>query len=146
MPQFLRRWGTLYPFLCHGVEGRHRFFKADLHLSCGSQWDPRGAQVGFTQVIKLDRIGWALRSLRLEEGDKKRYRVQRSKHLVDIRLGLEERLRSRCALVRSTPAHNVKRGVLSGRSKSEPRWVCYLGGVLFGRVFFGGLQVHENPA
>ena len=30
IPQFLSKWGTLYPFVCHGVEGKHRVFKADL--------------------------------------------------------------------------------------------------------------------
>lgn len=76
LPQFLAKWGTLFPFLCHGVEGRHRFFKQDIHLSTGAQWDRRGASVGFSQVLKLDRISWALRSFeRLEE--KKRYQAQR---------------------------------------------------------------------
>ena len=37
LPQYLERWRTLYPFLCHGVEGCHKLFKADLRLTTGAQ-------------------------------------------------------------------------------------------------------------
>lgn len=58
LPQFLALWGTLYPFVCHGVEGKHRVFKADLQLSTGNQWGPTGW--GFAQTLVLDRIRWQL--------------------------------------------------------------------------------------
>ena len=90
----LRKWGTLYPFLCHGVEGRHRYFKADIHLSCGSQWDRRGTKVGFRHVLKLDRIGWALRSLK--EPPAPRYRMRRLRELSDMRKDIVRQI-SRCA-------------------------------------------------
>lgn len=58
LPQFLRRWRTLYPFVCHGVEGKHRVFKADLQLSAGNQW--RNGHWGFAQTLRLDRVRWQL--------------------------------------------------------------------------------------
>ena len=57
VPQFLAKWGTLYPFVCHGVEGKHRVFKADIRLSTGNQW--RDGQVGFAQTLTYDNIRWA---------------------------------------------------------------------------------------
>ena len=62
LPEYLRHWDTVYPFLCHGVEGRHRFFKLDLHLSTGSQWNRQLSAVGFAGVLSLDTISWGLRS------------------------------------------------------------------------------------
>lgn len=58
LPQFLARWGSLFPFVCHGVEGKHRVFKADLQLSTGNQW--RNSKWGFAQTLDLDRIRWQL--------------------------------------------------------------------------------------
>jgi hypothetical protein len=57
-PQFLSRWRTLYPFVCRGVEGKPRVFKADLQLSAGNQW--RNGGFGFRQTLVLDRIRWQL--------------------------------------------------------------------------------------
>ena len=59
MPQFLRRWGSIWPFVCHGVEGKHRVFKADLRLSAGNQVNSKGL-VGFAHTLDKDRIRWAL--------------------------------------------------------------------------------------
>ena len=61
MAQFLERWGTLWPFLCHGVEGRHKPFKRELRMSTGAQWSASG--VGFAQVLKQDVISWNLRAV-----------------------------------------------------------------------------------
>ena len=58
LPEFLLKWGTLYPFVCHGVEGKHRIFKQDLKNTLGNTWS-NGA-VGFGQTLVLDRIRWAL--------------------------------------------------------------------------------------
>lgn len=57
-PQFLHRWRTLYPFVCHGVEGKHRVFKEDLQNSAGNQWLASG--YGFAHTLVLDRIRWQL--------------------------------------------------------------------------------------
>eukprot|EP00992_Anisonema_acinus_P012388 TRINITY_DN8089_c0_g1_i1.p2 TRINITY_DN8089_c0_g1~~TRINITY_DN8089_c0_g1_i1.p2 ORF type:complete len:136 (-),score=17.17 TRINITY_DN8089_c0_g1_i1:67-474(-) len=38
VPQFLRHWGTLYPFIGHGVEGRHRLMKCEVRSSTCGQW------------------------------------------------------------------------------------------------------------
>jgi hypothetical protein len=59
LPQFLRRWKSLYPFVCHGVEGKHRVFKADLQMSAGNQWRT-GFGFGFAHTLSLDRIRWQL--------------------------------------------------------------------------------------
>ena len=91
LPEFLEKWGTVYPFLCHGVEGRHRFFKADIHLSCGAQWDRKGTTVGFSHVIRLDRISWALRSFEAAE-ENKRYKAQRGVLLGTSRAIVRQRL------------------------------------------------------
>ena len=48
--QFLTTWGTLYPFLCHGVEGRHRWLKREVALSARGQM--KGGKVGFEAVIR----------------------------------------------------------------------------------------------
>ena len=56
--QFLTRWGTLYPFLCHGLEGRWRSLKAEIKLSTHGQW--KGAKVGFAQVLVYSVVAWAL--------------------------------------------------------------------------------------
>jgi hypothetical protein len=83
LPQYLRRWRTLYPFVCHGVEGKHRVFKADLQLSAGNQW--RNNSFGFAQTLALDRIRWQL----IAEGvrDWRRARVKTdAKHLRAYRL------------------------------------------------------------
>ena len=37
-PQFLVRSGTLYPFLCHGLEGRWRDLKFEIKLGTHGQW------------------------------------------------------------------------------------------------------------
>ena len=73
MPQFIRKWGTLFPFACQGVENRHRHFKVDLRLSAGNQW--RNGNIGFAHCLVLDQITWALR----EKGvtDEPRYSASR---------------------------------------------------------------------
>ena len=48
--QFLTTWGTLYPFLCHGVEGRHRWLKREVALSARGQM--KGGKVEFEAVIR----------------------------------------------------------------------------------------------
>ena len=58
VPQFLHSWGTLFPFLCHGLEGRWRPLKKEIKLSTHGQWD--GAQVGFAQVILYSTALWVL--------------------------------------------------------------------------------------
>jgi hypothetical protein len=58
VPQFLWKWGTMLPFVAHGLEGRHKAFKQDVRLSCGGQWN--GLDVGFAQTLRLDRITWHL--------------------------------------------------------------------------------------
>ena len=73
VPQFLIKWGTLYPFVCHGVEGKHRVFKADLRLSSGNQW--KAGTVGFAQTLQYDRIRWELFGEGI--GEFGRYRVSR---------------------------------------------------------------------
>lgn len=60
-PQFLAQWGTMFPFLCHGVEGKHRWFKHDLRCSTGNQW--KKGKVGFAHVLDLDWVEWELRGL-----------------------------------------------------------------------------------
>ena len=34
VPQFLLRWGTLFPFLCHGLEGRWSPLKTEIKCNC----------------------------------------------------------------------------------------------------------------
>jgi hypothetical protein len=58
--QFLLQWGTVYPFLCHGVEAKHRKFKRDLRCSAGNQW--KRNWVGFAHVLDLDWVEWELRA------------------------------------------------------------------------------------
>ena len=58
VPQFLTRWGTLYPFVCHGLEGRWRSLKAEIKLSMHGQW--KGAKVGFAQVLVYSVVARAL--------------------------------------------------------------------------------------
>ena len=61
VPQFLVEWGTLYPFLCHGFEGRWRDLKAEIKHSTHGQW--RGARVGFETVIRYSLVLWTLLKL-----------------------------------------------------------------------------------
>jgi hypothetical protein len=58
LPQFLVYWGTLYMFLGHGVEGRHRLLKKEVARSTCGQWN--GDQVGFAYAIMRDNVMWAL--------------------------------------------------------------------------------------
>ena len=58
VPQVLTRWGTMYPFLCHGLEGRWRSLRAEIKLSTHGQW--KGAKVGFAQVLVYSVVAWAL--------------------------------------------------------------------------------------
>lgn len=63
VPQFLRLWGTLQPFLCHGFEGRWRDLKTEIKLSSHGQW--KGAKCGFETVIHYSIVTWALMSLKV---------------------------------------------------------------------------------
>ena len=72
VPQFLRRWGTLEPFLCHGFEGRWRDLKAEIKLSTHGQW--KGAKCGFETVIQYSIATWSL--LKLVVTSKKRKQKQ----------------------------------------------------------------------
>ena len=63
VPQFLRRWGTLEPFLCHGFEGRWRDLKAEIKLSTHGQW--KGAKCGFETVIQYSIATWSLLKLQV---------------------------------------------------------------------------------
>lgn len=89
MPQYLEHWGTLWPFLCHGVEGRHRIFKQDLRCSTGTQW--KAGQVGFAQTLVLDNIRWGLIQRGLPEYP--RYQAGRSEAELDAYREYEEALK-----------------------------------------------------
>jgi hypothetical protein len=56
--QFLDAWGTLYPWLGHGVEGRHRRLKQEVRTSTCGQW--KGNQVGFAHCLRRDNVWWSL--------------------------------------------------------------------------------------
>eukprot|EP00992_Anisonema_acinus_P011647 TRINITY_DN7578_c0_g1_i1.p2 TRINITY_DN7578_c0_g1~~TRINITY_DN7578_c0_g1_i1.p2 ORF type:complete len:108 (+),score=13.22 TRINITY_DN7578_c0_g1_i1:186-509(+) len=58
VPQFIRHWGTLYPFIGHGVEGRHRHMKREVSSSTSGQW--KGDQVGFAHALRRDCVWWNL--------------------------------------------------------------------------------------
>ena len=68
VPQFLTRWGTLYPFLCMvwraggdplRLKGARRSQTLALHkLNRHGQW--KGAKVGFAQVLVYGVVAWAL--------------------------------------------------------------------------------------
>jgi hypothetical protein len=90
LPQFLRRWRTLFPFVCHGVEGKHRVFKADLQLSAGNQW--RNGHWGFAQTLHLDRVRWQL----FAEGTRhwRRARVSRGKNATRVYRHYEQHMAS----------------------------------------------------
>ena len=60
VPAFLRRWGTLHPFIGHGVEGRHRRMKREVATSTSGQW--KGDQVGFAHALRRDCVWWNLLS------------------------------------------------------------------------------------
>jgi hypothetical protein len=56
--QFLEAWGTLYPWLGHGVEGRHRRLKQEVRTStCGQM---KNGQVGFSHCLRRDNVWWSL--------------------------------------------------------------------------------------
>lgn len=58
VPQFLRMWGTLYPFLCHGLEGRWRMLKVEVKHSTHGQW--QGESNGFETVVRYSIAFWKL--------------------------------------------------------------------------------------
>ena len=58
VPQFLRTWGTLYPFLCHGLEGRWRMLKVEVKHSSHGQW--KGDSNGFETVVRYSIAFWKL--------------------------------------------------------------------------------------
>ena len=58
VPAFLRHWGTLFPFIGHGVEGRHRRMKREVSTSTCGQW--KGDQVGFAHALRRDCVWWNL--------------------------------------------------------------------------------------
>ena len=61
VPQFLRLWGTLFPFLCHGFEGRWRDLKVEIRHIAHGQW--KGASCGFETVLQYSIVRWTLRKL-----------------------------------------------------------------------------------
>ena len=63
VPQFLCHWGTLYPFLCHGFEGRWRDLKVEVKLSPHGQW--KGAKCGFETVLHYSIVTWTLIKLKV---------------------------------------------------------------------------------
>jgi hypothetical protein len=60
MHQFLDHWGTLYYWLGHGVEGRHRRLKMEVRASTCGQWNRAGTVVGFAHCLRRDNVWWAL--------------------------------------------------------------------------------------
>ena len=58
VPQFLQTWRTLYPFLCHGFEGRWRDLKGEIKHSTHGQW--KGAACGFETVVQYSIARWQL--------------------------------------------------------------------------------------
>ena len=61
--QFLQEWGTLFPFLGYGVEGRHRLLKKHLRLSPMGQWKggvPGQGRVGLASVLEHDQVRFFL--------------------------------------------------------------------------------------
>ena len=63
VPQFLLRWGTLFPFLCHGLEGRWSPLKTEIKLCTKGMW--RGAKVGFATVVVYNIVTWAFMCLNM---------------------------------------------------------------------------------
>ena len=55
---FLDHWRTLYPFIGHGVESRHRLLKREISRSTCGQW--KGTQVGFAHCLRRDNVWWSL--------------------------------------------------------------------------------------
>lgn len=80
LPDFLDTWGTLYPFICHPIEGFHRFLKADLRLTYGGTLGrDRHAGPGFALTLKLNVASWNLSALPQRPQDLHRYKADRSR-------------------------------------------------------------------
>ena len=75
VPQYLQELGTLFPFLCHGFEGRWRQLKTDIKLSTHGQW--KGAVCGFEVVLSYDVARWVLRKLQVRLKGR-RYKVRKN--------------------------------------------------------------------
>ena len=58
VPQLLQTCRTLYPFLCHGFEGRWRDLKGEIKHSTHGQW--KAAARGFETVVQYSIARWQL--------------------------------------------------------------------------------------
>ena len=58
LSHFLDEWHTLYPFIGHGVEARHRLLKREISRSTCGRW--KGTQVGFAHCLRRDNVWWNL--------------------------------------------------------------------------------------
>ena len=64
-PQFVEHWGSLWQFGCWGLEGRHRRFKQDYHLSVKKSTHPGSHLTGIASCLGRTSVALALKRVRV---------------------------------------------------------------------------------